>query len=248
MIVIVPTARSERIPHVVRQWRAQTYTAAELCICPAPDMAACIPSGVTVLQPTDTIGEARNEGLWYARARGHTWAVFWDDDNYYGPDYLAEVARESQDPAVDVLSKGLAFVRHDSGLWLYSPPLRFFPGHSTSVRVSAAAQFPALSLAEDVAWSQRMLTAGARVRPLSPWGLVYDRRDPDGHAYDASDVEFLRAHGPACGPFLAADDSSTDTPGPWTREVLGAPKSASDEAVFRSLERRAALRLGRARG
>jgi len=238
MIVIVPTKRSERIPHVVRQWRAQTYAAAELCLCPALDMVLSIPSGVTVLPPTFTIGEARNVGLAYARGRGHTWAVFWDDDNYYGPNYLAEIARESQGPW-DVLSKGLTFVRHDSGLWLYSPPLRFFPGHSTSARVAACVDFPEWSLSEDVEWSRRMIAKGARSKHLPPWGLVYDRRTPEGHAYDAGETEFLRAHGPARGPCLAADDD-TDTPGAWDMPQI----SAEDEAVFQALERRAARRLG----
>jgi len=238
MIILVPTARAERIPHVVQQWRAQTYAAAELCICPAPDMVLCLPSGVTVLQPTAAIGEARNVGLAYARGRGHEWAVFWDDDNYYGPEYCLEVARESQGQ-VDVLSKGLGFVRHDDGLWLYSPPLRFYPGHSTSVRVSAAAEFPEWSLSEDVEWSRRMIARGARARHLPPAGLVYDRRAPAGHAYDASQALFLRAHGPASGPHPGTDQ---DTNSPHALK-FPQPVSASDEAVFRSLETRSRLRL-----
>lgn len=243
MIIICPTNRPERIPHVVRQWRAQIYTAAELCICPAADMLLCVPSGVTVLRPGTTIGEQRNIGLEYARARGHEWAVLWDDDNYYGPGYCAEVAREAQGGAWDVLSKGLAFVRHDSGLWLYSAPLRFFPGCSTSVRVAKAADFPELSLAEDVEWSRRMIAAGARAKHLPPWGFVYDRRSPEGHAYDATEPEFLRAHGPARGP-LNHSDEWTDSP-LEKADLWDLPRrEAADEVVFRSLELRAAKRMG----
>jgi glycosyltransferase involved in cell wall biosynthesis len=233
MIVIVPTNRTERIPHIVRQWRAQTYTAAELCICPAPDMIVPIPSGVTVLQPTSSIGEARNVGLSYARGRGHEWAVFWDDDNHHGRDYLAEVAREMAGPW-DVLSKGLAFVRHDSGLWLYSSRLKFFPGHSTSARVAACVEFPEWSLAEDVEWSKRMQARGARAKHLPPWGLVYTRTNPAEHAYCAEEVEFLRAHGPARRLGQIAD-TCADVPADWSgAELVG----AKDADVFASLERR----------
>lgn len=240
MLIIVPTNRPERIPHVVRQWRAQVYGMAELCLCPAPGLAMCVPSGVTVLQPTDTIGAARNVGIDYARGRGHTWAVFWDDDNTYGPSYCMEVAQHAQAGDVEVLSKGIAFVRHDSGMCLYESPLHFYPGHSTSVKVDACVEFPDLSLAEDVEWSRRMIAKGARAKHLPPWGLVYDRRGPEGHAYDACEMEFLRAHGPArqIGQW---PDAAVN--GPF--DVLSFPlRSASDEEVFQALERRAAKRLG----
>ncbi len=236
MIVIVPTTRPLQALSVLTQWRAQTYTAAELCFCPAPGMRLKC-EGATVLRGTSTIGAARNAGLDYARAQGHEWAVFWDDDNYHGPDYLAEVAREMSGPW-DVLSKGLAFVRHDSGLWKYECPLGFYPGHSTSVRVAAAERFPEWSLSEDVRWSQFMRAAGARAKHLPPWGLVYDRTSPWGHAYDAEEAEFLQAHGPARFVSASAPDTIVDTP----RAVLAEPTYARAEAVFESLERRSKVR------
>lgn len=228
MIVIVPTSRAERIGDVLAQFAAQTYSHAELCVCPAPGMARPAYFPGAWLAGTSSIGAARNLGLAYARNRGHDWAVFWDDDNYYGPDYLAEIAREHAD--ADVLSKGIAFVSHPSGLWLYASRLRFFPGHSTAVRVSEAADFPNQSGEEDMVWSRAMLACeGLRVKHLSPWGLVYNRAG-SGHAYDASEVEFLRAHGPArpCPPSLCVD--------------LPAPVVASDEAMFQALARRSKLR------
>lgn len=237
IIVIVPVARLENVLAVYAQWEAQTFRGAELCFCPTPELQNFVVGSATVLEGTRTIGAARNAGIEYGRRRRHDWAVFWDDDNYHGPEYLEEVAREA--PGWDVLSKGIAFVRHDSGLWKYERPLGFYPGHSTSVRIAAAARFPDLSLAEDVEWSARMKATGARAKHLPPWGLVYDRRFPDGHAYDASEAEFLRAHGPARGPWGLAD-SAVDAPGSWGLPMT----SAKDEAVFASMERRARLRLG----
>jgi glycosyltransferase involved in cell wall biosynthesis len=234
MIVVVPTNRPERAPAVYEQWRAQSYAGSELCFCPVRPFSC---GDATVMPGTPTIGAARNIGLKYARERGHEWAVFWDDDNYHGPDYLAEIAREAS-PSVDVLSKGIAFVRHDSGLWLYQSPLMFFPGHSTSVRVSVAAQFPDLSLSEDEVWSHRMRERGARAKHLPPWGLVYDRRSPSGHAYAAAEAEFLRAHGPARGPFTGATNDQVDDPSPWTRRVLGPPVHARDEDIFAAMRAR----------
>jgi glycosyltransferase involved in cell wall biosynthesis len=231
MIVIVPTNRSINALAIYSQWQAQTYTGSELCFCPAPDHYwSC--GDATILAGTSTIGAARNLGLEYARMRRHEWAVFWDDDNYHGPDYLAEIAREAK-PSVDVLSKGIAFVRHDSGLWLYQSPLGFFPGHSTSVRVSVAQQFPDLSLSEDEVWSYRMRSHGARAKHLPPWGLVYDRRSPSGHAYAAAEAEFLRAHGPARGPFAMPDDAVNEP-----RQWVGPLVHARDEDIFAAMRAR----------
>jgi hypothetical protein len=242
MIVLLPTNRPERLGHVLTQWRAQTYTRAELVVCPSPGMVrpADLPDGVAWLAGVGNIGDARNLGLAYARMRGHEWAVFWDDDNHYGADYLAEVARNQS--GVDVLSKGIAFVRHDSGLWKYERPLTFCPGHATATRVSAAADFPPWSLSEDVEWTRRMRARGAVVAQLPPWGLVYYRTGT-GHAYDASEVEFLRAHGPARSlgdlPDAFADQPPAE-PYSWPTQI-----AAQDGAVFLSLERRARIRVTR---
>lgn len=237
MIIIVPISRPLQVMHVMTQWLSQTYSRAELCFCPAPGVLDNPRiRGVTVLPPTSTIGDARNTGLAYAKAQGHEWAVFWDDDNYYGPGYIAEIAREQTD--FEILSKGLAFVRHDSGLWLYSSRLGFFPGHSTAVRVSVAATFPSQSLAEDVEWSKRMLANGSRAKHLPPWSLVYTRTNPWGHAYDADETEFLRAHGPA--RFVSADAPDSIVDSPFLCE--SALEYAKNENVFQSLERRSRLR------
>jgi hypothetical protein len=234
ILVIVPIARPANADSVAKGFSNQTYKGAELAFAPSPGLRLDTPH--IVLPPTDNIGDARNVGLGFARVCGYDWAVFWDDDNYHGPDYLAEVVRHIE-PGIDVLSKGIAFVRKDSGLWLYHSPLKFFPGHSTSVRVDAAESYPPWSLSEDVEWSKRMLAKGAKARHLPPWGLVYDRRGPEGHAYKADETEFLRGHGPA--------EHLGNTPNEYVNspKVVKAPTlSASDEAVFLSLERRARIR------
>ena len=234
MIVIVPIARLENVRRVRLRWAAQTRVGSELLFVPAPGIELPpLGDGDSVAEPAGTIGGARNVGLRHARDRGHGWAVFWDDDNYYGPDYLAEIERERE--GHDVLSKGLAFVQHDSGLWKYETPLRFFPGHSTAVRVAEALDFPEWSLSEDVEWSRRMLAKGATWKHLPPWGLVYYRENPEEHAYDASEAIFLRAHGPAryLGAGLSVD-SPFDTNGYRLRH-------AEDDAVFRDLEKRSRL-------
>lgn len=241
MIIICPIARAENAPRVVTQWQEQTHPC-DLVFCPSPaawpELLALDTRNAVIAHPRSTIGEARNEGLDVAARMGHGWALFWDDDNYHGPAYAREF-HEAASPGVDVLSKGLAFVRHDSGLWKYRAPLTFCPGHSTGVRVGAAARFPALSLAEDVAWSRAM--AGRRAGHLSPWGLVYDRRSPAGHAYDAAEAEFRAAHGAA--HFIGPDvpDSIVDTPFPITSPAEG----VVPEALWRALERRSPIARAR---
>jgi hypothetical protein len=227
--MIVPIAREAQAKRITACWACQS-AAVDLLFAPAPGVRL---TGWTC-GPTSTIGEARNVALSAAAYCGYDVALFCDDDNYYGPDYAAEFLEAfAEDKSLVVAFKPLAFVRHDDGLWWYDEKqTRFFPGHSTAVRVREAALFPAASFAEDVEWSRRM--AGAKSRRLSPWGLVYDRRDPKSHAYDAEREVFLRQHGPA--RFLGhRPDTAVDTPfettAPWTH--------VSDADIFAAMRRRA---------
>lgn len=220
MIVIVPTIRHEREFTVLRQWHAQT-----------------VPHTLVLLRGPGSAGAKRNAGLRMARVCGEEWAVFADDDNYYGPRYLEEFERAA--PDADVISRGLGFVRNGSELWDFSARrLGFFPGHSTAVRVAIAPDMPDCTGGEEIPWSRALTAVGPRVTWLPPTCLVYDR-SAGNHGYDSSWPEFLRSFGPGMN-LGELPDAYADSPG----DAVGTVESASDDAVFRSLE----ARLFRARG
>ncbi len=224
MMVIIPFSRPHRERVVLEQWHAQT-----------------IPHTLLILRGQGSAGAKRNLGMQIARDCGEEWVVFADDDNYYGPRYLEDFARVA--PTCDVATRGMGFVRSPEGLWEFPRP-GFFPGHSTGVRLSIAPDMPDATGGEEVGWSRKLRAAGARVAWLPPWGLVYDRT-PRDHGYDASWAEFLRAAGPARGPF-DVPDVDVNTPAVWKRIETTPQVTASDESIFQSLEARAARRLGRA--
>lgn len=221
MIVIVPTIRPEREQTVLAHWHAQT-----------------VPHTLLLLRGPGSAGLKRNKGLEVARTAGEEWAVFADDDNYYGPHYLEDFVEHM--PRADVISRGLGFVRNGPELWDFSDRrLGFFPGHSTAVRVAIAPDFPDATGGEEIPWSREITAAGlARVVWLRPDCLVYDR-SPRPHAYDSTWPEFLRAFGPGVN-LGAQPDTYADNPG----GVAGELAAASDEAIFQSLE----ARLFRAQG
>lgn len=231
MLIVCPFSRPERLEHVLRMWERQ-YTRAELVLVANERgnwARQAEEAGAVVLTRPASIGEARNIGLDYARGVGADWAVFWDDDNYYGGFYLREIERAIT-PEVDVLSLGIGFVRFEDGLYCFESGLSFCPGHSTAVRVSAAPRFPELSFGEDVEWSKGLDMS--RVRQLPPWHHVYDRTG-EGHAYPAPRELFIRAHGPA--RFVGDErDDFVDLPRDVSRFPLA---TVTDEEIVRGLER-----------
>lgn len=187
-----------------------------------------------------TIGEARNHGIRHARIYGYEWVIQWDDDNYYGPEYVARIlAPLSSRPSLSAITMGLGFVRNGPELWYFPKGAGFLPGHSTAVRAGSAHMFEHVSRGEDVQWSEVAILRCLRVATVDPWGLVYDRTG-DGHAYDADATEFLRSFGPAV-PLGRQPDSYVDTP----KELPSAPLvRARDEAVFAMMERKLRLVSG----
>lgn len=204
MIVVCPLGRPGRLERVLAMWGGQTLDS-ELVLVPGRRPLGTVPKNVVVLDAEHTIGAAKNAGMQFGRSRSHTWCAFFDDDNYYGPRYLEQIAMHER--AGDVLSQGIGFVRHERGLAYYGNRPGFAPSHSTAVRLAAAPEFPALSFEEDLAWSQKL------DRPivwLPPWHAVYYRTGDD-HAYQAGDAVFRYRFGPAV-ELGALPDELVDTP------------------------------------
>jgi glycosyltransferase involved in cell wall biosynthesis len=182
--------------------------------------------GAIVLSSRESAGAARNVGVEWALAHGVDTLSFLDDDDYYGPDYLAEaqLALES----ADVVHKGIGFVRLPDGLHLFDSRrgYRMLLGNSISARVATCPLFSERSSGEEMAFTLEARRRGLREAVLPPFGFVYDRSQI-GHAYVCSPVQFLRAHGPAA--FL----------GDLPDSVVDLIERPSDAAVFNDLEARA---------
>lgn len=186
-------------------------------------------TSAVILTSEDSAGAARNAGLDWVTAQGFSFVSFLDDDDYYGPAYLAE-AREALD-SYDVVQKGIGFVRLPDGLYLFNSQqhYRIMLGNSISARVATCPRFGAVSCGEEVAFTQEARIRGLREAVLPPFGFVYDRSRPV-HVYPCSPVQFLRAHAPAA--FL----------GDLPDSVVDAVTPPSDDEIFRDLESRFATK------
>jgi len=245
MLIVVPFNRPERLEHVLKIWRHQ-YTKAPLVLV-ANERGAWASraeeTGAVVLVGTPSIGGAKNRGLEHARSVGADWVLFLDDDNYWGPMLVREFVREATDD-VEVMSQGIGFVRFDDGLYLFSTPLGFCPGHCTAVRTSLGVYFPELNLGEDVAWT-KSLPPNTRVRHLGPWHAIYNRTGID-HAYKVGKVEFLASFGDALEIGDVADDF-VDLPRDVSKLNLRR-HTANDDEIFASLARHSRFRGGSCSG
>lgn len=131
---------------------------------------------ITVIRSGNHQADAMNAGLdWLRGHGGGTWARF-DDDDYYGPDYLADTLELLASSSADVVGKPWAFVLHDEGLFRFlcsaDGP---FTGGTLAGRSADVLPFEKRS-DDDVDWCARMRAQGARLQSGKAWGYCYDRR------------------------------------------------------------------------
>jgi glycosyltransferase involved in cell wall biosynthesis len=195
--VIVPFSRPSQVGHVVACFARQRYQDKRLVV---------VENGAAVGQwtlPADAVltassgpAEARNVGLDYVRQHGGGGFAMFDDDDYYGPGYLEEVA-QALCKGADVVGKAALFVRVQAGLravlggpehmWCRS----LFPGCTLAGWADTACEFPDRRVGEDSAWLLAMIAQGAQMWAGSRFGFCYDRSGVD-HALQVEDDVLLR--------------------------------------------------------
>jgi hypothetical protein len=125
---------------------------------------------------------ARNAGLTWLRANGGgAWAMF-DDDDYYGADYLSDVEHALSSSGAVAVGKPWSFVMFDDGLWRFSKGKEHCWADSFSLTGGSLAgastdvvEFPTRP-DDDVGWCAAMRARGARLWSGSPFHYCYDRR------------------------------------------------------------------------
>lgn len=238
MIIVCPFSRPQNLGLVLSMWQQQTRSVGLVLVAKdrSWDVLRAESAGAIVLSGCDTVGGAKNAGIGYGIASGESWATVWDDDDYYGPQYV-EQAEDNIDENVDVLTQGIGFVRFEDGLYYFEKPIHFTPGHCTTFRLASVPKFPEASLGEDVDWSHQL--DWSRVRQIPPWHMVY-HREGTGHAFETSKVEFAKQFEPS--RYIGdVPDTFVDAP----TELSSYPRfEVSDEQVFDALRARLARHHG----
>jgi hypothetical protein len=234
MIVVIPFSRPDRVDHVLATINRLQCGERTIVVENARALGAFPRGPWTVARSAPSAGAARNEGLRLARKRGAPLVSFMDDDDYYGPGYLAEAWAVPAD--VDATHKGIGFVRFNEGLYLFNACAHKYAclvANSLTVRTVAAPDFPEVSGGEEIAWTREFRAHGGRDSTLAPGLFIYDRRG-DSHAYQCSKTLFLRTWG-AARKLGKRPDTAVDT----AIDVGSCPvaRVPSDDAVFSDLQR-----------
>lgn len=210
--VVVPFSRPENWGRVLENFSRQRHPHKRLVIAAngrASNTAApSLPFESGVIQSGSSPSLARNAGLALVRASGGGPVSFWDDDDYYGPQYLSEVADNLVSGSVTV--KFFRYVRWDDGLHYCLAPEPAYPtcGATLSGFAEELPDWPDCKH-EDMMYAPALFAAGLKLKKLPPWGFVYDRRSNASRECAAKQLAYLAALGPAIR-LTGAPDSASD--------------------------------------
>ncbi len=207
--VIVPFARPEHLPRVLENFRRQSFPDKHLVIVENGDaLGACAKAGltgVTVLTSEAHQASAKNVALEEIRRRGGGFFTTFDDDDWYGAEYLSELAGYAK--SAGVIGKRQHFISVSEGssdpsipplLLCHSPSYAdqdssWLTGGTISGFAEDACEFPRAE-ADDIYYCARMTRLGARLRALSIYHYLYRRNYPGArHVWPASRERLLHS-------------------------------------------------------
>jgi glycosyltransferase involved in cell wall biosynthesis len=183
--VIAPVGSDRNIANLAESFRRQEYQEKGLIVVENGEgFGACAkynfkPDAIIRSNPPNQ-AIAKNLGVTMVRQlKGEFWATM-DDDDYYGPKYLTELAFVA--PKADIIGKQWNWVEFDDGLWLFRGDSH--DEYSTDVQGPTIAAWTAVSvpfkehlmICEDMQFCKDMVDAGARVYRSSSRFFCYNRK------------------------------------------------------------------------
>lgn len=200
LTVICPFHRVENARNVLENWQRRTFRGARLVVVlNGSGRLVEFPSGITTIESAAHQSHAKNAGLEHALKDG--WSTHWttfDDDDYYGPKYLQEVA-DAFAAGHEVVGKSESWVSlHDGRLMLF--------GNDGASRVVPGLQGPTIGSVlwpdmprfsardrwgEDFEWTEDAKKLGKQCWATSRNHFCYVRRAPQQHTFPLTDEELL---------------------------------------------------------
>ena len=203
--VIVPFSRPEYALRTLQNFERQLYPDKRLWIVEnGPAVGAWQRLGLPadrVLTSQAHPSHARNVGIAELRANGGGYWAGFDDDDWYGADYLSEVAANAD--KADVLGKHQHFIAiDDHHLFLFLENLQnrvavALTGGTISAWSEESLDFPVQRVAEDIRWCRIMRQAGACIWNTSVYNYLYRRVSmKHEHASGAQSIDrIIYGHG-----------------------------------------------------
>jgi glycosyltransferase involved in cell wall biosynthesis len=204
--VVAVTNRVEFIPRIIENFERQTLKEKELILIvqgAVAEHALCVP-------PEVSLGECLNHGLERAC---YPFVAKMDDDDYYGPDYLAEAYTALMETGADLVGKSSFYIYFEGSreVCLYNPGFErrwitsgaggpnqyrttyFMSGATLVFRKDIGISFPHLNKGEDSSFQRLCYENGAKMYSLSIEHYAYIRYDGSGHHHsDVSDNQLRR--------------------------------------------------------
>ncbi len=204
--VVVPFSRPEHLQRVLANFERQSFPGKRLIIVENGPALGSVPRDTLcfTLQSAPHTSHAKNEALSFIKQHGGGFFATMDDDDWYGPGYLDEVAGYAR--SYDALGKQRHFVSLGDDIRSPPPqlilsnrlqadldPAPWFTGGTVSGWAEAALPYRAVP-AEDLDWCARMQAQGKRLRGLSAYHYLY-RRSYAGsrHTWPQPRERFLEA-------------------------------------------------------
>ena len=227
--VIVPLSRPAFVRDVFDNFKRQTFGRKRLVIVENGDaVGACAAAGLVpdvLLTSANHQASARNEALAWMRDHGGGFFANFDDDDYYGSGYLAEVVEHST--RGEVIGKSSIFVRAAGGvLRLFEhegdeQAVKFIHGPTMAAWSEDVGAFPIVSLGEDVKWIEALRRKGATVWSTSSFNFMQRRYPGFHHTWRMTDRQMVQ-----CTRGRAFEV------GPESRDVVNGLKVAPQCAVI----------------
>lgn len=197
--VIVPFSRPEQLSFVVDNFTRQRFPGKKLCLVEnGRAVGACTQYNVQpdlLLTSEQHQAIAKNTALAEIRARGGGFFAAWDDDDWYGPEYLAELAGAARD--AELVGKNAHFVDVGGDMLLchrdrigYEAP--YLAGSGLAGFAEAVGFYPVQRVSEDIDFCLRLRSEGARILNLSPYHYLV-RRYYEGarHTWSIAQANYL---------------------------------------------------------
>jgi hypothetical protein len=151
-------------------------------------------AGVYIIRSDTGVSQYINAGLNWLRevASPSDWFCKFDSDDYYGPEYVHQIAQNEQSDYVG--SSSLYIKTISNNLWyLQGESTTIFHGPTLAGRIGTALDFPIVQdWGEDGRWCHAMQSVGRVASVILPENFCYQRWDNYNHVWPCSDME-LRA-------------------------------------------------------
>jgi glycosyltransferase involved in cell wall biosynthesis len=188
--VIVPFSRPQNIVNVLNNFHRQTYYNKKLIIVENGEATGRSYGADKTLTSNNHQAIAKNTAIDYLKSIGESIWVTFDDDDFYGSEYLTEVVGNID--KAEVIGKHSIFIRHDDDLYFIDGlPQHDFTttlnGPTICSRTEYNLYFPDTGKwGEDNGLCEEALLRGYRLYSTSQYNFCYYRGDKKDHTYKAS--------------------------------------------------------------